>query len=53
MAELADAHAAIPRVLFLAYFAVHAFPDDVFFYKANGDAVRPGPDPQAERDTPT
>ena len=33
-------HAAIPRILFLTYFAVHEFRDEVFFYLANGDAPR-------------
>lgn len=30
--------AKIPKALFLAYFAVHEFRDEAFFYVANGDA---------------
>lgn len=40
--------AALPNALFLTYFLVHEFRDQVFFYRVNGDAPM-GPDADGER----
>lgn len=40
----------LARVLFLAYFLVHEFRDETFFYVANGDAKAAGPGPVPKRD---